>query len=69
MANKKMGRGGKQDGYGLFVQEVIGQRWSLAELRCDKPPTDQLLDLMDRLGLAKYESFVMRWENDHNRTR
>jgi len=63
---KKTGkaRSGRVDGYRAFVQAIEAADYTLAQLRCDVPPSDGLLALMDQVGLARYESYVLRWERE-----
>lgn len=42
-----------------FEQEVIDRGFTLAELRCDVPPTNRLFTFMDDVG-PSYERKVMR---------
>jgi hypothetical protein len=44
--------------YAAFCKLVKARGWTVAQLRCDVPPTEELLALMDRLGLATYERYV-----------
>jgi hypothetical protein len=48
--------------YATFKRRVQENGWTLSQLRCDEPPTDELLAVMDTLGLEKYERFVLRLE-------
>jgi hypothetical protein len=45
-----------------FWRLVVQQGWTLAQLRCDVRPTEDLLALMDELGLDRYERYVLRAE-------
>jgi hypothetical protein len=47
-----------------FRQATAGR--TLAELRCDVPPADDLLNLMDRFGLERWEQFVSRLESERS---
>jgi hypothetical protein len=42
-----------------FEQEVIDRGFTLAELRCDVPPTTRLFTFMDDVG-PSYEKKVLR---------
>lgn len=55
--------------YDQFKAMVADKGWTLAQLRCDTPPSDDLLELMAVLGLAKYEQFVMRLRKEQEATR
>ena len=45
-----------------FIEAVRRGGWTVRQLRSDDaPPTD---DLMDRVGLQKYERYVLRYEKD-----
>lgn len=35
---------------------------STAELRCEIPPTEAVLELMDEVGLNRYERYVLKVE-------
>ena len=49
--------------YKDFCQTVAEHGWTVADLRCDNaPPSEELLEIMDVLGLDKYEAFVVRFE-------
>lgn len=48
----------KLDTFSQFVRAVEAAGWTEAQLRCDAPPTDDLLELMDRMGLEAYEACV-----------
>jgi hypothetical protein len=47
--------------YSQFVDLVRARGWSVPQLRCDVTPTQEVLDLMDNIGLEKFEDFVMRY--------
>ena len=48
--------------YAEFRRWAIEGGYTSRELRCDDaPPSDELLEVMDRVGLAKYETFVNRF--------
>ena len=50
--------------YYEFVKLVAEKGWTLAQLRSDNAaPADELLALMDELGLAAYEKYVRRHQN------
>jgi hypothetical protein len=53
--------------YAIFLEVARSKGWTLAALRCDVPPTDELLAVMDQIGLAKYEAFVRRVEREGGR--
>lgn len=46
--------------YKEFLAEVQKQGLSLAQLRCDVPPSESVLDLIEDVG-PDYERFVMRF--------
>lgn len=50
--------------YAGFKARVEAAKISLAELRCDVPPTQAVDDLMDDAGLAAYERHVARYERE-----
>ena len=51
--------------YTEFKKWVAGMGLTLAQLRCDDaPPTSQMLEVMDRIGLATYERFVGRLQRE-----
>ena len=43
--------------YKQFVANVESRGWTIAQLRCDVPPTQEILDFIDEVGLV-YERFV-----------
>ncbi len=43
-----------------FKDLVLSRGWSLAELRCDVPPSPDILDLIEQIGLKRYEAYVRR---------
>jgi hypothetical protein len=45
-----------------FCYCVAAGKFKLSELRCDTPPCPKLIELMDTVGLDKYERFVRRFE-------
>ena len=47
--------------YAAFKKAVLSSGWTVAQLRCDVPPTADILDLMDVVGLNKYEKFVLKF--------
>lgn len=54
--------------YGEFKNLVRAKGWTVPVLRSDSaPPTEDLLALMDELGLAKYERFVLRYEREQGK--
>ena len=53
--------------YTQFKAFVFKKGWTTAQLRCDVPPTDELLAFMDSVGLNRYESFVIRLEKESQR--
>lgn len=54
--------------YGDFKNLVRAKGWTVGQLRSDDaPPTEELLSLMDELGLAKYERFVLRYEREQGK--
>lgn len=46
--------------YKDFVNAVRQNEWSVSKLRCDVPPSDELLHFIDEVGV-NYESFVLRY--------
>jgi hypothetical protein len=48
--------------YKQFLALVAKQGWTLAQLRCDEPPTPELLEALDRIGLNRWECYVRRYE-------
>ncbi len=46
--------------YAEFKALVADKGWTLAQVRCEVPPNDDLLALMDEIGLAPYERFALR---------
>ena len=47
--------------YREFKRLVQEAGWTLAEMRFDVRPPEELLRLLDRLGLKKYERLVLKW--------
>jgi hypothetical protein len=47
-----------------FKSLVIEEGWSPAQLRCDVPPTPELLEAMGRFGLEDWERYVLRLERE-----
>lgn len=51
--------------YAEFKRLVAEKGWTVAVLRSENaPPTEELLALMDELGLTKYERFVIRYTRE-----
>jgi hypothetical protein len=50
--------------YREFKRLVQEAGWTLAEMRFDVRPPEELLRLLDRLGLKKYERFVLKWQTE-----
>ncbi len=55
--------------YTAFRKEVFRLGLTVAQLRCDEPPIDSVNDLIDSFGqnqrgLDRYESFVIRFQNE-----
>jgi hypothetical protein len=51
--------------YATFVKVVADKGWTLADLRSDRaPPSGELLELMDRIGLDAYERLVLRYQRE-----
>ncbi len=51
--------------YDNFKKIVTERGWDIATLRCDNaPPTPELLDVMERFGLTRYENFTLRYERE-----
>jgi hypothetical protein len=46
--------------YTAFHSAVQSAGWTLAELRCDVPPSGALTRFMEQVGLNRYERFVLR---------
>lgn len=49
--------------------KVVVAEVSIRQLRCDEPPTDALLAIMDRVGIDRYERYVLRLEAERSRKR
>ncbi len=47
--------------YTKFKERVKQAGWTLAELRCDVPPSDAILAFIGEVG-KKYETYVLRFE-------
>ena len=45
-----------------FAAIVKAHNYSIHQLRCDVPPCQGIFELMDILGLPKYEQYVARLE-------
>lgn len=53
--------------YEEFKKLVKEKCWTIADLRCDNaPPTEELLEVMDQMGLEKYERYVLKLETEGN---
>jgi hypothetical protein len=50
--------------YEAFKMLVAANGWTLAQLRCDEPPADDLLEAMDEVGLGAWEKYVLRLERE-----
>jgi hypothetical protein len=51
--------------YDEFKALVLANGWTIRQLRSDDaPPSPELLDLMDRIGLVRYERFVLRLQRE-----
>lgn len=50
--------------YNAFLKLVAENRWTLADLRCEVRPSEELLEVMGQVGLDRYEEFVTRFEED-----
>ncbi len=50
--------------YQAFRRLAFGKGWTLAQLRCDVPPTDDILAAMDATGIAAWERFVTRLQRE-----
>jgi hypothetical protein len=49
--------------YKEFCRTVAEHGWTIADLRCDNAaPSEELLELMDAIGLGRYEAYVLRLE-------
>lgn len=46
--------------FAWFKQLIAERGYTKAQLRCDVAPGPDLLDLMDRIGLSRYESWITR---------
>lgn len=46
-------------GYAEFKRLVAAMCWTIPQLRCDEPPSEDLLVLIDAIGLGQYERFVL----------
>lgn len=47
--------------YTQFCAEVKVHGWTADQLLCNVPASDNLIGFMDRVGLARYERYVMRF--------
>ncbi len=45
-----------------FVEMVALHRWTMAQLRCDVPPSEALLEAIDEVGADRWERYVLRLE-------
>ncbi len=51
--------------YAAFKKLVQVKGWTIRFLRSDDAsPTEELLDVMDAVGLTRYESFVLRLQQE-----
>lgn len=51
--------------YEAFRRVVTEKGWTLAQLRCDSaPPSPEMWEVMERVGLADWERFVLRLERE-----
>jgi hypothetical protein len=54
--------------YKGFCRTVAEHGWTIADLRCeDAPPSAELLEVMDAIGLGRYEAYVLRFEKANSR--
>jgi hypothetical protein len=50
--------------YEAWKALVRASGWTPGQLRCDEPPTDEMLEAMDRAGLDAWERYVRRLERE-----
>ncbi len=50
--------------YGTWRKQVFAARWTMAQLRCDVPPSQEMLDFMEEVGLDYWQKFVQRLQRD-----
>jgi hypothetical protein len=54
--------------YTAFKAWAIANGLSVRQLRCDDArPTEEMIEVMDRLGLEKYERFVLCLERESSK--
>jgi hypothetical protein len=54
--------------YAEFKQLIALNGWTVRALRCDDaPPTPAMYEVMDIIGLAKYERFVLRYQREQSK--
>lgn len=50
--------------YADFVECVKKHKWTMSQVRFDESPPPELVELMDQLGLRRYEMFALRYERE-----
>lgn len=51
--------------YTAFKALVLARGWTIRQLRSDDaPPSPELAELIERVGLVKYERFVLKMQNE-----
>lgn len=52
--------------YPKFCQTIVAASYTAEQLRFDVPPTDELMALLERVGMERYERYV-GWAIEQNR--
>ncbi len=50
--------------YEAFRRMAFSKGWTLAQLRCDVPPSDVILAAINAVGLSRWERFVTRLQRE-----
>ncbi len=50
--------------YKLFKQMVAEEGWTLPQIRCEVSPPQDMLDMMDRIGLGLWEKWALQLEKE-----
>ena len=50
--------------YEAFKELVKSKGWTIQQLRCDVPPNDELLALIDSMELTWYERYLQWYEKE-----
>lgn len=45
------------------ASDILAGKYTLAQLRCEVPPSDELLECMQTIGLNRYEKLIMKLSN------